>query len=1052
MEKLQSNQKIKLFEKNKKFEIKRKRFSYFSFLLFVLIISFSPKSQAQENRGITITGTVLDPDGLPIPTVNVSEKNTNNGIQTDFDGNYSITVSSKNAVLIFSYIGLRTVEVTVGEREIIDVQMQSDPQSLDEVVLVGYGKQKKISVVGAQATINAEELELPVANLGTMLAGRISGITGVQRDGLPGFDGADIWIRGISTFGNASPLVLVDGVERSLSNINPRDIASFSILKDASATAVYGIRGANGVILIETKRGKLGKPSVTLDYYEGISYFTQVPEIVDGVEYMTLANEALTTRGQEPRFSQELIANTAAGNNPLLYPNVDWLDEVFKDYGRNRQALVNVSGGVQDAQYYVSLGYYDETGLFVTDGIEDYDSSTRFKRYNFTSNTTIDITKTTNVNVGVQGYLSEGNYPGVDVGGIFGSALQASPVEYPVIYPGGYVPGKSGNGGLRNPYADVALRGFRRLTKSKLNTNLNLKQELSFITEGLSVQGLFAFDTYNEQNLYRTKRESTYFVDQDFPYTDDGELVLNETYTSDNPFLGYSNGNSGNRRFYTQLSLNYDRTFGKHAVSGLLLGNRQDYNDAFAGDLVGGIPFRSEGLAGRVTYSYDDRYFFEVNAGYNGSENFAPNNRYGFFPAFAAGWVISNEDFFEPLKETIDYFKIRYSDGLVGSDSGAPRFAYLSEVNGAGGYTYGSNGGNGIGGIAETRTGVDVRWAEARKQDLGIEINAFNNDLSIIVDLFKERTEGAFLNRSDIPNYIGLNSDPSGNLGIIENKGFDGTINYNTTFAEELKIGFRGTFTYNKNKIIENGVPDQPFPWLDRRGTGLIATVGYVAERLFTLDDDIDGDGFITPDDGFATQFGRIQPGDIKYTDLNEDGQIDSYDRKVLGDGDVPALTYGFGIIAQYKGFDLSLFFQGQSFSDRFIGGAGVQPFLGDGGEGTFYKATLDRWTPENDNPYATSPRLSFGSSSNGSTNNRQASTWWLRDIDFLRLKTAEVGYTLPSDLTDKVGITSFRLYLRATNVFTLTDFDIWDPELNTSNGSVYPNISVVALGGTFDF
>ena len=1022
-------------------------------LTLALCIAHTNTVFAIQSNTIIVTGNVTDSQGVPLPGVNIQELNTTNGTQTDFDGNYSITVESGDAILVFTYVGMKTAEIPVNNETKIDVQMANDAQSLDEIVLVGYGKQKKISVVGAQSTIKAEELELPVANLGTMLAGRISGITGVQRDGLPGFDGADLWIRGISTFGNASPLVLVDGVERSLDNINPRDIASFSILKDASATAVYGIRGANGVILIETKRGKLGKPQVTLDYYEGLSYFTKIPEVVDGVQYMNLTNEALTTRGEVPKYSQEYIDNTAAGTNPLLYPNVDWIDEVFEDYGRNRQALVNVNGGSQDAQYYISLGYYDETGLFVTDGLESYDSGTRFKRYNFTSNLTVDVTKTTKINVGIQGYLSEGNYPGVDVGTIFSAALEVNPVEYPVLYPGGFVPGKSANGGLRNPYADVALRGYRTLTRNQLNTNLNLTQELSFITEGLSFNGLFAFDTYNAQDLRREKRESTYFVDQDFPITENGELVLNETFTSGSEFLGYSNANGGNRRFYSQVSINYDRTFGKHSVSGLLLANRSDFSNAFAGNFTDAIPFRNEGLAGRATYSYDDRYFFEVNAGYNGSENFAPNNRYGFFPSVAGGWVISNETWFEPVKNTIDYLKIRYSDGLVGSDSGAGRFSYLSRVEGSGGYTYGSNGGNFIGGIAETFIGVDVRWAEARKQDLGIEFNAFNNDLSVIFDLFKERTEGAFLNRSDIPNYIGLNSDPFGNLGIVENKGFDGTISYNTLLGQELKLGFRGTFTYNENKIIENGVPEQPFPWLDRRGTGLIANFGYVAERLFTLEDDIDGDGFITQEeDGFPTQFGQIQPGDIKYKDLNGDGQIDAFDQQVIGDGDVPKLTYGFGITAQYKSFDLSLFFQGQSFSDRFIGGAGIQPYLGDGGEGTFYVAALDRWTPENNNPYATTPRLSFGSSSTGSTNNRQASTWWLRDIDFLRLKTAEIGYTLPASLTDKVGINNLRIYMRATNVFTLSKFDIWDPELNTSNGSVYPNISVVALGGTFQF
>ena len=1001
----------------------------------------------QQTDPITIKGTIKDPDGVPLLGASVMEKNTNNGTITDFDGNYSITVSSQNSILVFSYVGLKSKELKVGTQTTIDIQLETDPLSLDEVVLVGYGTQKKISVVGAQSTIRTEELQQPVANLGTMLAGRISGLTGVQRSGLPGFDGADLWIRGISTFGASGPLILVDGVERSLDNIDPRDISSFSILKDASATAVYGIRGANGVILIETKKGKIGKPEVSIDYNEGITSFTKVPELADGLTYMTLANEALTTRGQEPKYSQEYIDRTVNKFDPLLYPNVDWMNAVFNDFGRNRKASVNVTGGAKDALYYVSLGYYDEKGLFITDGLESYDSDTKFKRYNFTSNLTVDITNTTKVNLGIQGYLSEGNYPNEGVQGIFSAALEAPPVEYPILYPGGFVPGKSANGGLRNPYADVARRGYQNINKNQLYSNLRINQELSFLTEGLSWTAMFAFDTYNEQNTRRGKRESTYFVDQNFPYTDNGELLLNETYTGQN-YLGYSNSNGGNRRFYLETSFNYDRSFGKHNTSGLLLFNRTDYVNAFAGNFTDAIPFRNEGLALRGTYSYDDKYFFEINAGYNGSENFAPSKRYGFFPSVAAGWIVSNEEFFEPISEYIDYLKIRYSDGKVGSSSGAGRFAYLSRVeDGQDGYDFGVNR-QYVSGIRETYYGVDVTWAEARKQDIGVEVNAIDNNLRVIVDFFKERTVGAFLQRGDVPNYIGLTTDPYGNLGIVENKGVDGSINYGQSL-NDLRLDFRSTFSYNRNKIIENGQPKQLYPWLDRIGTPLLANFGLVAERLYTLEDDVDGDGFITPADGpnYPTQFGQIMPGDIKYKDLNGDNKIDSFDNKEIGQGDVPALTFGFGLTAQYKGFDSSVFFQGQSSSDRFIGGQGVQPFIGGGGTGNLYTTATDRWTPENNNPYATYPRLSYGESGIGQNNNTQRSTWWLRDIDFLRLKTAEIGYTLPKDLTGKLNINTTRFYIRGTNLLTFSKFKLWDPELNTGNGGSYPNISVVSVG-----
>jgi TonB-linked SusC/RagA family outer membrane protein len=723
------------------------------------------------------------------------------------------------------------------------------------------------------------------------------------------------------------------------------------------------------------------------------------------------------------------------------------MNTVFNDFGRNRKASVNVTGGAEDALYYVSLGYYDEKGLFITDGLEGYDSDTKYKRYNFTSNLTLDITNTTKINLGIQGYLSKGNYPNEGVGTIFSSALEVSPVEYPILYPGGFVPGKSAFGSLRNPYADVARRGYRSINKNQLYSNLRINQELSFLTKGLSWTAMFAFDTYNEQNTSRGKRESTYFVDQNFPYTDNGELVLNETLSGQN-YLGFGNNNGGNRRFYLETSFNYDRSFGKHEVSGLLLFNRSDYVDAFAGNFTDAIPFRNEGIAIRGTYSYDSRYFFEVNAGYNGSENFAPSKRYGFFPSVAAGWVISNEKFFEPVLEYINYFKIRYSDGKVGSASGAGRFAFLSRVeDGQDGYDFGANR-QYTSGIRETYYGVDVTWAEARKQDLGIELNTIGNNLRITVDFFKERTEGAFLSRGDVPNYIGLSTDPNGNLGIVENKGVDGTIEYRQSL-NDLHLDFRSTFSYNRNKIIENGQPKQLYPWLDRNGTTLLANFGLVAERLYTLEDDINGDGFISSEDGpeYPTQFGQIMPGDIKYTDLNDDGKIDSYDRQKIGEGDVPALTYGFGLTAQYKGFDASVFFQGQSSSDRFIGGSGINPFVGGGGAGNLYTASVDRWTPENNNPYATTPRLSFGESGIGQNNNTQQSTWWLRDIDFLRLKTAEVGYTLPEALSGKLKINTTRFYIRGTNLLTFSKFKLWDPELNTGNGASYPNISVISVG-----
>ncbi|MBC3540041.1 SusC/RagA family TonB-linked outer membrane protein [Rufibacter sediminis] len=1009
-----------------------------------------------------VKGKVTDKKGDALIGASVSVKGTSLGTITDVNGNYTLNAPDGNSTLVVSYLGYLPQEVTINGRASLNIALEEDQTKVDEVVVVAYGTQRKISNVGAQASVSVKELDQPVANISTMLAGRVAGVTGVQRSGQPGYDGADIWIRGIASLsGSSAPLVLVDGVERSMNNIDPQDVESFTILKDASATAVYGVRGANGVILIMTKRGEEGKPRVTFDYNQGITQFTKVPELINGIDYMKLTNEAIYTRREQggsiptPRYSQEVIDRTASGEDPFVYPNVNWLNEVFEKYGRNRNANLNVSGGSPQARYYVSLGYYDETGLFNTDAIAQYNATTRFTRYNVTSNVTLDLTKSTKVDLGIQGYIATGNYPAENAATIYSAALEISPIEYPVMYPGGLVPGRSSNGGSRNPYADAALRGYQNENKNQLFSNLRLTQKLDGVTEGLSATAMFAFDAFNQHFIRRSKREDTWIVDPANPRNPDGTLNLGTAPTfSGQNFLSYGRENGGNRRFYMEGALNYDRAFGKHRVSGLILGNRSDYSDAFAGDFTASIPYRNEGIATRATYSFDDRYFAEVNIGYNGSENFDPANRYGFFPAFGVGWVMSNEKFFEPLSNTINFLKLRYTDGKVGSDSGAGRFAFLGNVtdNNIRGYTFGRNRA-GVRGILEQTYGVAVTWVEARKQDIGIEINAFNSSLGIIFDVFKDRREGAFVTRGDVPAYVGLTSIPSGNLGIVENKGFDGTITYDKNIGD-FSMGFRGTFSYNRNKIIENDQPAQLYPWLERRGAPLLANWGYTAEGLYGFEDDVNGDGFITPADGdqYPVQFGRIQPGDIRFKDLNGDGRIDANDISQIGQGDVPALTYGFGTSLGYKGLDVSFFFQGQAEADIVLDGRSIRAFSGDGGGENLYEIALDRWTEENPNPNAFYPRLSYGSGAIGSSNNNQFSSWWVKDIDFLRLKTAEIGYTIPSAISGKIGIGNARVYLRGVNLLTFSNFKLWDPELLTRNGARYPNISVYSLGFNLQF
>jgi TonB-linked SusC/RagA family outer membrane protein len=992
-----------------------------------------------------VTGVITDAQsGEVVPGVNIIVKGTTTGTFTNEAGEYTITPPSQNDTLVVSFISYQNQEVPIDGRTEINISLTPATFTAEEMVVVGYGEQRKISLIGSQSSIDdVDELSTSTGSLTNSLAGRLSGVVGVQRTGLPGSDASDIWIRGISTFGDSGPLILVDGIERPMNTLNPNDIASLSILKDASATAVYGTRGANGVILVETKEGKEGKPTINVEYNQGITELTQIPDLADGPTYMRLANEASMTRGGNPIFTEEAIQNTVDQTNPLIYPDVNWMETVFNDFGQNREFNTNVNGGSESTQYYVSLGYYNEKGLLINNETTNYNTNSNYSKYNLQSNVTLDVTPTTQAKLGVGGYLEDTQYPAVGVGGIFNQAMQASPVAYPVIYPGGLAPGRNPNGGERNPYIDATSRGYSDEFNSQLFSNLEIIQELEMIVEGLSLKGLFGYDTNSSNTVRRERRPSTFYIDPSSPFGVDGRYDYNETFAGNNA-LNFGNTNTGGRKYYLEGSLNYRNDFGSnHQVSGLLLYSQTDEQVSDFATLTGSIPFRQQSIALRGTYSYDDRYFFEANFGYSGSEDFAEENRYGFFPSAGVGWVISNENFFEPLSGAIDFLKIRYSDGFVGADdTGGRRFAYLTLLNGgAAGYGYGINGGAGRGGISVTDYGVSVQWAESRKQDLGIELRTFNDKLSFTIDFFKDRRDGIFLTRGSIPNFVGLTSDPVGNLGVIENRGFDGQIQFNGNIGNDFSFGLQGQFTYNVDEIIENDQPPQPHPWLDRRGNNILAIYGYEAEGLFESQEEIDN---------HASQFGQVLPGDIKYRDLNDDGVINAFDRTKIARGDVPSLTLGTGITFGYKSFDLQAFFQAQYGAEDQIGGFGIQPFSGGGGRGNIYAVATNRWTEENPDIDARYPRLAYGQAENN--NNYQTSSFWTRDLDFIRMKEMEVGYTLPLSIVGETTINSARIYFRGRNLLTFTDFDLWDPELNTGNGAAYPNTRVFSLGLDIQF
>ena len=1036
----------------------------------IFISGKAPASTEQQQNKRKISGRVTDIKGEPLIGVNVTVDGDANGSITNMDGLYEIFVTKKSVVLKFTYIGFKTSEIrTNASTNIYDVTLEEQVNELEETVIVGYGTQRKISNIGAQSSMKMEDIKTPSASLTTTLAGRLAGVVAVQRTGEPGKDAADIWIRGISTPNTSSPLVLVDGVERSFNDIDPEDIESLTTLKDASATAVYGVRGANGVILIKTKPGKVGKPTVSADYYESFTRFTKMVDLADGITYMNAANEAMRNDGIATKYTEDQIRNTIAGKDPYLYPNVDWLKEIFNDWGHNRRVNVNVRGGSEKVAYYASVSYFNETGMTVTDkNIDTYDSKMKYSRYNFTTNLNIDVTPTTKVEIGAQGYLGEGNYPAISSADLYNAAMSISPVEYPKMFfvnGEAFVPGTSTNNNFNNPYSQATRRGYDNLTKNQIYSNLRVTQDLDMLTKGLKLTAMYAFDVYNEIHVHQDRAESTYnFLDTSVPYDMNGQPILQRIYEGSN-VLSYKQETSGNKKTYLEASLNYDRTFNDdHRVSALFLFNQQSKLLYPKGTLEDAIPYRMMGIAGRATYSWKDRYFAEFNIGYNGAENFSPKHRFGTFPAFGVGWVVSNEKFWQPLSKAVSFLKIRYTDGKVGnSEVSDRRFMYLDQMkeNGDYGYKFGPNGTK-WSGYETVNMAVDLIWEESHKQDLGIDLKLFNDDLSIVFDLFKERRENILLKREhSIPSFLGYNtSAPYGNIGIIENKGFDGTIEYNKRINKDWVIALRGNVTFNKDKWIQGELPEQKYEWMNQYGHNINGVKGYVAEGLFTqteIDDMArweslsDANKAITPKP-FASQFGTVKAGDIKYKDLNNDGQIDAYDQTYISRGDVPTTVYGFGFTVGWKDLSVGMMFQGVAGAERVLNGSSVNPFNGGGGSGNLYSNIGDRWTEENPDQNAFYPRLSYGSETTSNINNFQKSTWWVRNMNFLRLKTLQISYNLPKPWVNKVHLKNAAVYVMGTNLFTLSRFKLWDPELNTDNGASYPNTTSYSVGINFTF
>ena len=786
------------------------------------------KMSNQQENGIKVSGTVVDAEKNPLPGVTVSVKGTKIMTVTDIDGHFYLTVPDKSAVLVAGYVGFKTQEIKVANNINFNITLQEDVTGLDEVMVVGYGNQKKLSVIGSIQTLDPKKLQVGSSrSMSNNLAGQLAGVIAFQPSGEPGYDNSNFWIRGISSFsGNNHPLVLVDGVERSINDIDPAEIESFSVLKDASASAMYGVRGANGVIIVNTKRGTVAKPSVDFRFEQAIRKPTKLPQFIGAAEYMSLLNQ-LQPDPNKRLFTKDQILKTYYGYDKDLYPDVNWIDAITKDYASSTRANLTIAGGSDMLRYSLTASVYDENGILARDNSLPYDTSSKLTRYNMRANVDLDLTKTTLVRFNIGGYLQDLRKGKSSTDELFTSAFETPPFVHPAIYSDGTIPRVSN---VRfNPWALSTQSGYYTGSRSKLESLFSVEQNLKMITPGLKAKVTFAFDTYNEAFVTRGKDPRYYSVAKS--RDDEGNLV-HSILSFGSEFLGHSsNANYGNKSTYLEASLSYDKTFGAHALNALFLYNQRSYD---WGDVQ---PKRTQGIAGRLSYTYDRRYISEFNFGYNGSENFAKGNRYGFFPSLALGWLVSEEKFMQPLSNTITKLKVRGSIGMVGNDDiGGRRFAYITTINtNAGGYNWGYSGEVGRTGVQEGEVGVqNLTWEKSLKTNIGFELGLWN-ELDLQVDFFREHRTNIFMQRSTIPSQVGFISNPYANYGVVDNNGFDASIVYNHSFNKEFNISLRGNITYAKNTIKEK---DEPLSvvgtYRSITGKSIGTLWGLQAERLFT--------------------------------------------------------------------------------------------------------------------------------------------------------------------------------------------------------------------------
>lgn len=1023
----------------------------------VIIREAVNSGESFQKQDIPIKGTVKDEKGDALPGVSIKVKGTVTGKVTDTNGKFILSVPGPESVLEISFVGFISQQIPVGNKTTFEIILKEQISTLEEVAVVAFGTQKKSSMVSSIETINPKELKVPSSNLTTSLAGRLSGVIAYQRSGEPGRDNADFFIRGVTTFGyKQDPLILIDGIETTtteLARLQPDDIAAFSILKDATATALYGARGANGVIQVTTKQGTVGEAQVSVRLESSFSSNTKNIEFADPVTFMNLANEATITRNPLAplAYPREKIANTVPGADPLLYPANDWRKLLIKDVTNNQRLNFNIAGGGQVARYYIAGTANLDKGNLNVDKVNNFNNNIDLKSYQLRSNININLSKTTEAIVRVSGSFDD--YRGPIDGGeeMYKKIVRSNPVAFPAFYPAGLMPGTkhilfgnatraNGTGAnYINPYADM-VRGYKDYSKSLMYAQFEMKQDLKFLLPGLNIRGMFNTSRYSYFDVRRFYNPYYYTMG----YYDPGSKVytlslLNE---KDNPteYLNYDEGGKDiNTTTYLESSVLYSNQFSKvHDVSGMVVYQRREQLYANQGSLQKSLPYRNQGLSGRFTYGYDSRYLFEFNFGYNGSERFYKSERYGFFPAVGAGWVVSNEKFWEGMRNVVSNLKLRATYGLVGNDAIGDendRFFYLSDVNmndGSKGYSFGENYAQSSNGVGIYRyDNKDISWETATKTNIGLELGLFR-DINFQADFFTERRKNILMDRN-IPADAGLAATVRANVGEAKAYGVDMSLDYNKSLSKNMWVQARGNFTYAHSEFLKYEEPAYNEKYKSHVGQSLKQIYGLIAERMFVDEYEVSN----SP----KQNYGEYKAGDIKYRDVNNDGQITDLDKVPIGYPTVPEIVYGFGFSYGYKNFDFSAFFQGSARSSFWLDASNTSPFQNDV---ALLKAYADsHWSEENRDIYSIWPRLSTAYSGNNFYN---YSTWFMRNGAFLRMKTIELGYKLPSGLMNRFRMSSARIYVTGNNLFLLSGFKLWDIEMG-GNGLGYPIQKVINMG-----